>query len=387
MERIVNNGSKSGFTDIHMTSKETNPFTSEGFYLKKLTSSKVYVSCFGQMSDGYSILSKNDFVFLHPDWLIYYTNEEISSLGAIEDSVWVIPTSSSRTVHLKDSNLYLKLCYPGVIGRLNRELKYPQLISGIELTSIFEQAICRNEFPAFFDYMPEPYGRILKKGNIEIGFIIREMPTRLNKYFMIPGFSLFSTDRNRLEDEPLLTQILYQQSNPYLYFLHEICYPLIDIFFSCVSKEGLVPEMHSQNIIFAFDPNWHVKKIVLRDFESIDKDISIRSHLGKSVNFAEYPYKCIIDAEDAYLKRHSFMFDHKLCEYLIEPLVQCAASYLDLDVASIQTKIKEYSRSNYSHLLDSFFPPNNCWYKYPNTEIDRTTSKRPFISMGKSIYR
>lgn len=36
LERQVNDGSKSGFTNIHTTSLQTNPFYSDGYYIMKL---------------------------------------------------------------------------------------------------------------------------------------------------------------------------------------------------------------------------------------------------------------------------------------------------------------------------------------------------------------
>ena len=35
LERQVNDGSKSGFTNIHTTSLQTNPFYSDGYYIMK----------------------------------------------------------------------------------------------------------------------------------------------------------------------------------------------------------------------------------------------------------------------------------------------------------------------------------------------------------------
>ena len=130
-----------------------------------------------------------------------------------------------------------------------------------------------------------------------------------------------------------------------------------------------------------------MKRIILRDFESVDKDLSIRHALGKSVDFPEFPYKCISNSDENYLKRHSLMFDHKLCEYLIEPLIECAATCLGTNINVMQAAVKDYLHSRYGVQLLDFFPLDNCWYKYPDQEIDRTTNSRPFRSMGTAIYR
>ena len=127
-------------------------------------------------------------------------------------------------------------------------------------------------------------------------------------------------------------------------------------------------------------------KKFLRDFESIDKDISIRKAMGKNTEFLELPYKCIFDSDKDYLKRHSFMFDHKLCKYLIDPLIECAAAYLMIDTSIMKMTVRDYLHSCYRSQLSEFFPSDNCWYKYPDSEIDRTTNERKFISMGIAIY-
>ena len=387
LERQVNNGSKSGFTDIHNTSTQTNPFYSDGYHIIELISKGKNIECFGTLNSDNSLFDNDESIFIHPDWLLPQNIETIFETGIIKESLWVIPTSSSRTVHVDGSDIYIKLHYPGVIGRLNRILGFQQLISGIEITSIFDEAYNNNQLPDYFAYMPESYGKLLRDGQNEIGYIVRELPKTLKDYYLVPGFSLFSYDRNVLDAPKLLTQILVRSDSPRDFFLEEICFKLVDIFFWCALEEGLIPEMHSQNIVFAFNKEWGVEKIILRDFESIDKDVSIRRSLGKHINFEEYPYKCISNDDKNYLKRHSFMYDHKLGEYLLDPLVECAANALKISVKDIRKNLRDYVQGKYSDIINNFFPADGCWYKYPDQEIDRSTGERPFISMGHAIYR
>lgn len=387
LERQVNDGSKSGFTDRHNTSIQTNPFYCDGYHIMKLVSKRKNIECFGTPNCDNNLLGSDESIFIHPDWLLPQNIGIISEVGTVEEGVWVIPTSSSRTVHVDGSDVYIKLYYPGVIGRLNRILGFKQLISGIEITSIFKEARYNNKLPYYFDYMPESYGRLLRDGQNEIGYIIRKLPKTLKEYYLIPGFSLFSHDRNVPDAPQLLTQILERSYSPKQFFIEEICFKLIDMFFWCSFEEGLIPEMHSQNVVFAFNKKWEVEKLVLRDFESIDKDISIRRKLGKHINFEEYPYKCISSDDKNYLKRHSLMYDHKLGEYLLDPLVECAASFLHMNAQDMCKILKNYVREVYGDTINDFFPPDDCWYKYPDIEIDRSTNERPFISMGSAIYR
>jgi len=387
LERQVNNGSKSGFTSIHNTSMRTNPLYSDGFNILKLFPMRTKVECFGTFDCGDGLISDDNSIFIHPDWQLPQNIKELSELGAVEKSMWVIPTSSSRTVRFDGSDIYVKLHYPGIIGRLNRVLGFQQLVSGIEITAIFEEARINNNLPAYFDFMPESYGRLLRVGQKEIGFIIREIPKRIKDCYLIPGFSLFSNDRNEPDNPQILAQILEHKKYPKEFFFKEICCKLIDVFFWCVLEEGLIPEMHAQNVVFAFNKKWELEKVVLRDFESIDKDITIRHALGKNTTFEEYPYKCISSDNKDYLKRHSFMYDHKLCEYLLDPLVDSAVVALHINAAEIHTQLRNYVRKKYGDIISTFFPINGCWYKYPNIEINRTTNDRPFMSMGPAVYR
>lgn len=383
MERVVNNGSKSGFTFIHTTSRETSPLFSEGFYILRFSTNPDYIKSYGD----YRFIDSNNCIYVHPDWKKLPDYSSIFSVGTVEESFWVVPTSSARTVHIMNSYVYLKLYYPGEIGRLNRELKYSQLISGIEISQIFEEAKKNNELLFNFDFLPEPYGRIFKNENNEIGFLIRIIPKDIANLHLIPAFSMFSNDRQSEKDACLLAQILEIKDNPLEYLLTECCFPLVDIFFMCVSQEGLIPEMHSQNILFAFDDSWELKKIILRDFESIEKDICIRKALKKDIEFSSFPYKCISSVDENYHKRYSFMFDHKLCEYLLDPLVHTASSVMKIDPNIIKMHIKDYTRSKYNIMINELFPKDGNWYKYPDKEIDRTKKLRPYISMGEAIFR
>lgn len=387
LERQVNNGSKSGFTYIHNTSIQTNPLYSDGYHIMKLVSKRRNIECFGTPHSNNNLFGADESIFIHPDWLLPQNIEIISKLGTVEEDLSVMPTSSSRTVRVDKSDIYIKLHYPGVIGRLNRSLGFQQLKAGLEISSIFEEARNNKKLPACFDYMPESYGRLLRDGQNEIGYIIRELPKTIKNYYLVPGFSLFSYDRNVLNAPQLLTQILKRSNSPREFFLEEICFKLIDVFFWCALEEGLIPEMHSQNVVFAFNEKWEIEKIILRDFESIDKDLSIRRRLGKHTNFEEYPYKCISSGDKNYLKRHSFMYDHKLGEYLLDPLIECAASFLHINFHDVHKKLRNYVREIYGNAIKGFFPSDGCWYKYPNIEIDRSTNERPFISMGQAVYR
>lgn len=383
MERLVNAGSKSGFSSIHTSSKETNPFTSDGFNVKIFVPYATQkVERYGDIPNFCDLYAGDEFIFLHPDWL-QLPLIKTDSLGTIYDGIRVIPTSSVRTVRVPNQKYYIKLCYPGKIGRIERDLKYPHLISGIEITDLLFHMSEQN-CSKFFSFMPEIGGKLYET-SISLGYIIREILSDDYEYILIPAFSLFSTDTITPNDPLILTQIMNNKRDKISFLLNDICIPLIDIFFDCAFKEGLIPEMHSQNILIAFDSEFNVKKILLRDLESVDKDVSIRKKLGLSA-FRSYPHKCIVQEDEYYLIRHSFMYDYKLCEYLLDPLIECSSLTND-DKMDIKEKIRIHAKMRICEWGEPFFPLDNCWYKYPNTEIDRSTSKRPFLAFESPSYR
>lgn len=385
MERLVNDGSPSGFTQIHNTSKQTNPIFSKEFCVKKLYPNRGQIIKCGEFRGVREEDSDESFIYIHPDWELYL-RDEIYSIGDVIDGITVIPTSSSRTVRIKGTHRFLKLHYPGMLGRIQRDLGVLHLSYAVEITKVLNKAKSNNCLPETFDYMPEYYGRVLKDNNREIGFVCRELPLYEGTKYYIPAFSLFSTDFGKPSDGKLLIQLMSKHDDDALsFFLNDICYPLLDVFFYCTFNLGLIPEMHSQNIVYVFDEAWNTKKVLLRDFESIDVDYSIRNGLGFKDTLLCPTNKAIHDKDENYLKRHSFMFDHKLCEYLIEPLVKCAMDVIkDKDIVC---QIKEYCVDKYGGKYRFFFPEDGCWYKYPNKEIDRSSSFRPYISMGIAKYR
>lgn len=383
LERIVNDGSKSGFTNIHTTSRETCPLFCESFVIKKLFCNKEELFTYGKLPSFCQADVTSDWIYFHPDWI----NQTSFNYLNISDGECVTPTSSSRTVRILNTHYYIKLSYPGELGRLVRNLDKCHLLSSIENTNILKRIKENNDSLEKFEYMPEIGGKILLDKDNSLGYVIREIPESVRNLIIIPGFSLFSTDKNHQDDLFLLVQILELKSDKTNWFLHELCYPLIDIFFYCAFNEGIILEMHSQNVLFAFDQNFNLIKIIIRDLESADKDLTIRFENNQTVEFDSNPYKCIKKSDDDYYKRHSLMYDHKLCEYLIDPLVDCISKYYNLDAVALRNNIKEYVKIKYGKKFIGFFPKDKCWYKYPNTEIDRSTKSRPFISYENPLYR
>ena len=108
-------------------------------------------------------------IYVHPDLEEYYPN-----LGIHQTGQEVTPTSSSRTVKLIGYPYYFKLCYPGRIGRVTRELDERHIDSSLDVTERFERIAFHNNASEKFAFMPE-YGGILFSGEdgTKTGLVVR----------------------------------------------------------------------------------------------------------------------------------------------------------------------------------------------------------------------
>lgn len=381
LERQVNDGSPSGFSERNNTSPSTNPFLTESFYLIGLANADKIIN-YGNLPARFR---EDNFLYAHPDW----ATKNSDKIDVVNTNVLVSPTSSSRTVRLKMYPYYLKLSYPGVIGRMQRDLTETHINSVIQISNIFKSLCTAKGMPDTFAFLPEEGGRLYTKGSFKTGFIVRNsnpLGKRVNEIkYIVPAFSLFSSDRQSKFDVPLIVQILADKTDCSTLLLESLMFPLIDIYFTCSLTEGLNPEMHAQNLLIGFNENNDIVSLILRDLESVDKDITIRHGLDKDDFINDY--KCIKEEDYNYKIKHSFMFDHKLGEYFFGALINCLVKYKLVDAANIINKLRAYVHSNYSHIIKGYFPADGIWYKFENTEIDRSTPMRPYLQMQNSILR
>lgn len=380
MERLVNNGSPSGFTKRNSTSEKTNPFKSEGFYLKKIDNN---FNVYGDLPE--ELLSLGG-LLVHPDMENYISNKKI----ICDTNIYVVPTSSFRTVKVLDKEYYIKLSYPGVIGRMRRDLEEQHVLSCIQMNQILYSLVQKEETNKLFAFLPEYAGGVTSLGSkIKAGYMVRSsIPIGKNVSniaYIIPGFSLFGKDIKNPVDMEIINQIMLYKNVGNEYLLTNIIQPLIEFYFDCLLKEGISPEMHSQNILFGFDKEWNVASIILRDLESIDKDVTIRANLDKS-NFIN-SFKNIKESDYNYRIKHSFMFDHKLGEYLVEELITCTKKLNLVQEINLRKAIKDFTVDNYGSYFQNLFPSNSKWYKFDNVEINHDLPYRPYLELDDSTLR
>lgn len=385
LERYINDGSPSGFSEIKTSSQATTAKgKNESFYLSSLQflqNAKIYE--YGEkpaFADKWEMLA-------HPDMVYNSGNNNIlANCKKINlQSIRVSPTSSIRTVKTLDNDgWFIKLHYDGLIGRVNRKIEKKHAISAIEVSKTIQNAIEKGFLTDKFFIQKEVFARVVeieKSFPYQWGVVLREptaYPYNEKVKFLIPAFSLFSVDPNNKNHESILTQLIKKQSKKVDDFLFEdVISPIFENYFKLLIYCGLQLECHAQNTLFAIDEDFKVLGIVVRDMESIDKDISLMQDLNIENNFTETKYKFISRvAGDNYFKQHSFMFDFKLGEYLISPIIENAEKNFPLlDKTSLINRLKEHNQFYIKQLPKDFFLNNNKWYSDQKEIRDRTKKK------------
>lgn len=394
MERYVNKGSPSGFTAKYRGKGKTDPMGN--------TSSFCPFFIFANQKDfvDYGFIPKLigcnppckdevKWIMLHPntvETLGLQNNKEVKE----NEKIRVIPTASSRTVRVDGEEIYFKLHYEGVLGRVYRELPFEKAVAGPELSTELRKSIkC---FPAKFAFMDEIGCRTINLKidgkDKEIGMVVRKKtpvclyPEKIKN--IIPYFSLFSLDTNNKSDSLLLEQISkFRKKNIYDLVLDEILFPIIESYFYLIHNHGFIPEWNAQNLLIGFDDDFKNPYIICRDLQRIEKDLTIRSSSGFSNNFQSKNYKSIHDGMDVYQIRHSFSFDFKLCEYVIEPLIHLIEKDNPSRAKQAREKIKNYVNENIIKLPKNYFP-KKVWYKHDDIIL---TKIRPYVELKSPRYR
>lgn len=398
LERYVNDGSPSGFSTLNTTKHRTSPFELTSWFNPLICyAPSMYFKEYGvipNISINNEAKDKN-WIMVHPDMInnLFFSHKNFNL--KLLDDIKVYPTASGRTIQIidKESN-YVKLHYEGILGRIRRELPFQKAIAGPEISKFISRAISNKSLNKKISILPEPGARVLINEDYkysEWGMIWREnKPYGLEKnsyHFLFPSFSLFSMDRVNTHHFPLIKQIIdYLGVNPETYILEVILLPLIECYFDIVLKLGLQPELNSQNLLLGFNEDFSECSFIIRDLESIDKDLSLMEYLGLDYKSDSYPYKCIEKSQYNYKIKHSFMYDFKLGESILDPIIKTAMKYYDLDYYKIQNKIKEYANTHIKNLPQDFYPTDK-WYVFDKVLVDQNKPERPYIEYSNPKFR
>lgn len=390
LERYVNAGSPSGFTGRFTTSSETSP-------AGKASSFRLLVAQVDRSQvvfEGGSAplaIGHGDF-FLHPDM----AGEPDWSGVELALSHEVTPTSSARTVRMVERpHCYIKLAYHGLIGRIPRHLTVQHAASAIEVSRILRDGIDQNRIDARFKFFCDVHARVISRtnsngSNSEWGFVLREPQphpiTASVEPVLIPAFSLFSPDTNSPGDAVLLDQLVRLSGiEPWEFVISGLIQPTIECYFSILKTLGLQLEPHAQNILYQFSDQAIPLHVVARDAESIDKDLDLISELNLPTIIQTDCYKTLRRSDYNYQIMHSFMFDFKLGEYLLDPLSNWLAETTGRPKSDIYSAIRGITRKCMTGLPTDFFP-EDCWYSYEPVVHDRT-QRRPYVRHSGTKFR
>lgn len=402
-ERYVNNGSPSGFSEINTTSESTKPKSSNKEFdvIEIMFLEDVHVEDFGLISN---------YIDLYPNSMLVHMDLLETSLLANEKfdivrRIAVEPTSSGRTVLVKHNEMpyFIKMAYPAFLGRAIRHMKKAHILSAMEVSLRLQKAVDNQLIEAPFAFFRENAGRVIRlpKSEYEWGVIFREYnpyPFLDSKEFYIPFFSLFGrevdpiTGKEKLNKDPSLLYQLYekQTDSPEKFLLNKIFFPLCKAYFEVLIKTGIEMEAHAQNMLLTVDENFQVKRIVYRDLESAGRDVTLMQRMGIPYNL-DNMYKCNMLIDEVYDKypkwyiNHSFMFDFKLGEYILTPMLECAKEcFKNMNIEEMQRAIKMFNQQFIRQLPD-YFP--NEWCYYENINFEEKGLKRKYIWKNNPKYR
>ena len=396
LERYVNDGSPSGFSDLNRTSTLTDPFNlNPWFHLWRCQAPVQFFRSFGITEGTVWDYCEDDCVLLHPDMSALPHLQRDDICISMADSFRVAPTASSRTLQIvsRRSTDYLKHHYDGDVGRVGRSLPYQKAVAGIEISQDLHNAVADGRLPRSFAFLPESGMRCLEfpdaVDKAGIGMIWREdrlIGQQVSECAHVwPLFSLFSTDRLSRMDDPILVQLIDRSGKePRQFLMDFLLNPLLEFNFSLISRLGYQVECNAQNIMVGLDCDLQVVAIVLRDLMRCEKDLPIRRQLGLPDTFLSAPYKCIDEDNDIYRIRHSFAFDFKFAHYLVVPLVDVVSQYYGIDRAALLAEVREHATTYLASLPDDYFPLDGLWYKHERILL---THERPYVSLPDPLLR
>lgn len=401
MERYVNNGSPSGWTRLRSTSKETNPFTGkERFSILEFDDNDLDCLIIGDSN----LLFEKGINYAHPDSL----NSEILRFAKRKlkkSFLEVSPTSGGRTMLIRNDKLdgFIKLTYDvDRIGRVDRQLGYGHCMSSIEVSNAIKDAIDRKMFKNTYGVLLEKSAKVTKipynNTIYEWGTILREnqgYPYINEKRQLIPGFSLFGKDhysKDTANDELLINQFIkLSQRDPQEYLL-SMMMMTIDAWFDTLLNCAFILELHGQNCYYEIDEHYIIKRILIKDMDSVDKDLTLAKKLGLNDQWKSYPFECFYEDVPEnhpwyYKIRPSYMYDFKLGTYLLQPVMDVVCEKFKIDKTYIRNTLKEYVSDLYIGQIPSgYFPEDGSWFDCDKGER-KPGERRKYYAHPNPLFR
>lgn len=394
MERYVNSGSPSGWHK-RSTSPVTNPFTGlDSFNALEFDDSDIETIVYGN-----NAIFQKKVNYAHPD----SKNSQIlisSGRNIINSNIIVTPTSGARTMLIRNGEQkesgYLKLTYDiARIGRVDRQLTKKHCLACLEASSTIKKAVDNKEITSNFGIQLESSAKVsmipYKDTVYEWGVVYREFspyPYSNITTILVPGFSLLGTDYKSPSDKRLISQFIEKSGITPVEYLKELLLMIVDSYWQVVLSCGFHMEWHSQNCLFELADNFKLLRVITRYMDSVDRDIPLQKYLNVKYNWECFPVMCFDENIYYYKIRPSYMYDFKLGEYLLTPLINAVCEDFNLNPNSFFNLVKEYVRNTYfSKLPTWYFPEDNCWYSCDNSERLPGQIKRKYYAHENPKYR
>jgi hypothetical protein len=360
LERYVNEGSPSGFTALNTPGEGFRPSDPvEHFSLPIFQCAPL-----GGINVGTPCLAVGELP-VHPEMQDAFIRV---SGQRPHRHVTAAPTSSGRTLAITADSMcfYVKVAYQRLLGRVTRRMTRSHVLSSIEVSALYESAIEAQVLPPSLHIYRERSGLYFPDASLlcDWGYVERDLtPYPHRACIQVPAFALLAGARQG--SSPLFNELL--SAVPSLCTASGaftgLVQPILDAYFSSVTTLGLQPEAHAQNVVFLLDESYSPVGIALRDMESVDKDLPLLEACNYADRFTPTDYKFLSKSAYNYQIMHSFMFDFKLGQYLLAPLVDAWAVHTQSPPALLEALIRPYARSKIAALPPDFFP-EGVWYDY-----------------------
>lgn len=195
------------------------------------------------------------------------------SMGVSHDGIAVSPSSSTRTLYVRDvaTPHVLKVHFPFRISRYGRRMRHEVLAQAIHVSLEIEKGV--HKLDERFAFMREVIGvshRNLNPGSPRgenWGYLVREMrpfPRVDEERSLIPGFALYGKDYFDCGKPPLLFDLM-EDSDPAAFVLENIMLPIIRHWVACHRHFGFLLEPHGQNVLLEVGRDRQIKRVVHRD--------------------------------------------------------------------------------------------------------------------------
>ncbi len=374
-EQRVNPGSPSGFSTKYRPPPEYDPLLVKSFLLPLVRMPASNLVQAGAIPE--SVPLRDDIVALYP------TDRLGRQRGVPAGEVTCYPTASGRTVVIVgvggDEKLWhVKLSYPGVLGRVYRELPWLKAAAGIENSRELQE----RGAGAFLAFLPEVGCRGAWIESETTCFVLRDhVPwPRRSGGELVPWFSLLAGDAGAASAfEAVFGQASFERA-------WELLESVLRGYFGWVFEFGLMPEINAQNLLVEAGSDGGLRPVA-RDLGRAERLLHVRRRAALPDPQLSPAYK-VIDADadiSTAQKRHSFSFDFKLSKYVIAPFIKALEPHVEA-TTRLGDRARELTRD-----LIAADPDAARWFPAPRQSYGHErmllTAERPYVDLGPALYR